>query len=107
MAMKRARVGSNREPLSEMLIIDTFTKLIFGDEVAFSDRELSIVQALRLVDANLVQDSHLEMGAYLRALAVSEMISLVSQVKDCLANGLSVAIVDSLRQSSGVSLRTH
>jgi hypothetical protein len=107
MAMKRARVASNRGSVSEMLIVDTFTKLIFGGEAQFSDHELSIVQALRLVDTNFALDSHREMGAYLRALGVQEMISLVSQVKECLANGFSAAIQDSLRQPSDLSLRTH
>ena len=105
--MKRVRVASSRGPVSEMLIVDTFTKLIFGGEAPFSDHELSIVQALRLVDPNVALDSYREMGVYLRALGVQEMISLVSQVKDCLGNGLSAAIHDSLRQPSELSLRTH
>ncbi|MEH6518642.1 MAG: hypothetical protein V7742_18335 [Halioglobus sp.] len=105
--MKRARVVSDQGPVSEMLIVDTFTKLIFGGDAQFSDRELSIVQALRQVDTNFALDSHREMGAYLRALGVKEMISLVSRVKKCLANGFSATIQNSLRQPSDLSLRTH
>ena len=105
--MKRARVASDRETISEMRIVDTFTKLIFGGEARFSDRELSIVQALRQVDTNVALDNHREMGAYLRALGVREMVALVSQVKDCLANGLSAVIMESVSKPSGHSLRTH
>ena len=56
-AMKRARVASDRETISEMRIVDTFTKLIFGGEARFSDRELSIKQALNQVDTNVALEN--------------------------------------------------
>ncbi len=68
-------------PVSEMAIVDTFTKLIFGEESQYSNRELLIIQAFRAVDNNVVFDSHRDMGAYLRALGVGEMIKLVSAVQ--------------------------
>jgi len=67
-------------PVTEMAIVNTFTKLIFGDE-ANSPRELSIIQALRSVDANVLRDSHEELGEYLRNLGVREMIQLVSHLR--------------------------
>jgi len=83
-------------PVSEMAIVDTFTKLIFGEESEYSGRELMIIQAFRRVDVNVGQDSHHEMGGYLRALGVREMIKLVSRVREQLANGLTVLPPDSL-----------
>ena len=67
-------------PVTEMAIVNTFTKLIFGDE-ANSPRELSIIQAFRSVDANVLRDSHAELGEYLRNLGVREMIQLVSRLR--------------------------
>jgi len=67
-------------PVTEMAIVNTFTKLIFGDE-ANSPRELSIIQAFRSVNANVLRDSHEELGEYLRNLGVREMIQLVSHLR--------------------------
>ena len=72
---------------SEMAIVDAFTRLIFGEEDHFDAAELRIVEALRLVDADMAGDSLREMGCYLRALGVAEMIQLVGQVQACLAGG--------------------
>ena len=44
--MQRAYEASD-SAVSEMAIVDTFTKLIFGEEDAYSDRELGIIQAFR------------------------------------------------------------
>jgi hypothetical protein len=70
---------------SEMAIVDTFTRLIFGEEDHFDAAELQIVSALRLVDTGMTRDSYREMGSYLRELGVAEMIELVDQVQECLA----------------------
>ena len=85
------RACSNEEPgyASEMAIVDTFTKLIFGEGDAYSTGELQIIQALRAVDANVALDSHRDMGEYLRALGVQEMIQMVTRVQQQLAEGLS------------------
>ncbi|MEM8659345.1 MAG: hypothetical protein AAGF35_00545 [Pseudomonadota bacterium] len=72
------------EPVSELAIVDTFTKLIFGEDDTFTSDETLIVQALRLVDSSVVFDSYRDMGIYLRALGVDEMIDLVSKVQSCL-----------------------
>ena len=66
---------------SELVIVDLFTKLIFGGEPVLDEAELSIIAALRLVDSNVMLDDLQEMGIYLRALGVKEMIALVRQVK--------------------------
>jgi len=73
--------------VSELAIVDTFTKLIFGEEARYTDLELRIIQSLRLTDDNVALDSHREMGVYLRALGVEEMIRLVSRVQAQMACG--------------------
>lgn len=74
---------------SEMAIVDTFTKLIFGEEARYTDPELRIIQSLRSTEPNVALDGHGEMGVYLRALGVSEMIKLVSRVRVQMASGHS------------------
>ena len=81
------RAGDTRgATASEMAIVDTFTRLIFGEEDLFDAAELRIDEALRLVDADMAGDSLREMGCYLRALGVAEMIQLVGRVQACLAD---------------------
>lgn len=85
--MKRACLLQETGAVSEMAIVDTFTKLIFGEDKRYSASELLIIQALRVVDHNVSMDAHREMGDYLRALGVGEMIALVSRVQAQLAGG--------------------
>ena len=85
--MKRSQKQMDGSRISEMAIVDTFTKLIFGEEDRYSNRELRIIQAFRTVDTNVVLDSHRDMGAYLRALGVQEMIQLVTRVQHQLLEG--------------------
>ncbi len=80
--MKRAASSMDTGPVSEMAIVDTFTKLIFGEDTHYTNRELMIIQAFRAVEKLVLFDSHREMGAYLRALGVAEMIDLVALVQD-------------------------
>jgi hypothetical protein len=84
--MQRAYEASDRA-ISEIAIVDTFTKLIFGQEEAYSDLEQVIIEAFRAADINVALDSHHDMGQYLRALGVQEMIQLVSQVREELMTG--------------------
>ena len=88
--MKRVTANRDGGQVSEMAIVDTFTKLIFGEDSQYSNRELRIISALRAVDANLVFDSHREMGTYLRAMGVGEMIELVARVQQQLQLDLPV-----------------
>ena len=76
-------------PASEMAIVDTFTKLIFGEEARYSNLELHIIQNLRSTEPNVALDGHRDMGVYLRALGVNEMIKLVSRVQAQMASGHS------------------
>ena len=71
----------------ELAIVNVFTQLIFAVEQEWSEQELSIIQALRTTDHNIYMDSNREMGIYLRALGVQEMIGLVSEVKSQLQQG--------------------
>lgn len=85
--MERACASGGEIRVSEMLIVDTFTKLIFGEADRYSDDELAIIQSLRQVDPNVALDSHSEMGRYLRALGVREMTGLVGQVRSFMSGG--------------------
>ena len=78
-------------PVTEMAIVNTFTKLIFGDG-AYTGRELLIIQAFRAVDANVGRDSQQEMGDYLRSLGVREMIHLVSRLRQHLNQSAEIPI---------------
>jgi hypothetical protein len=71
-------------PITEMAIVNTFTRLIFGEEEGYASRELLIIEAFRAVDANVLRDSQQEMGEYLRNLGVREMIQLVSRLRQYL-----------------------
>ena len=86
--MQRAYSKGKVGLVSEMAIVDTFTKLIFGEDDAYSDKELRIIQAFRSADTNVAMDSHQDMGGYLRAMGVREMIQLVPLVQHKLMEGL-------------------
>jgi len=94
--MQRAYNFTDGSQVSKMAIVDTFTKLIFGEEDNYSSSELQIIQAFRAADANVLLDSHRDMGEYLRALGVREMIEVVSLVREQLLRG-----VDSLTDPAG------
>jgi len=85
--MQRAYSNAEVGLVSEMAIVDTFTKLIFGEDDAYSARELRIIQAFRSADTNVALDSHQDMGGYLRAMGVREMIQLVTRVQQQLIEG--------------------
>lgn len=85
--MQLAYKNNEAVPVSEMAIVNTFTKLIFGED-AFTAREISIIDGFRAVEADVLRDSHEEMGEYLRNLGVREMIGLVSRLHRHLAQGV-------------------
>ncbi len=89
--MKVACDSGAGEPVSEMAIVDTFTKLIFGAQDGFSASEELVIRTLRVVDASIAPDSYSEMGDYLRALGVAEMIRLVTLVQASLTATLPAA----------------
>ena len=78
--------------ISEMAIVNTFTRLIFGDAGELSSPELAIIQALREVDANVLHDSHSDMGEYLRQLGVREMIHLVARLRQHFEDGVAATV---------------
>lgn len=69
-----------RLDLSEMAIVDVFTRLIFSapdDSVL----EARVVEALRRMYPVECEGSAVDIGAWLRALGVREMIKLVGRVR--------------------------
>ncbi|HDY82543.1 MAG: hypothetical protein DRQ65_08515 [Gammaproteobacteria bacterium] len=97
--MQRSYNVTEGSQSSEMAIVDTFTKLIFGEEDGYSASELQIIQAFRAADANVLLDSHRDMGEYLRALGVREMIEMVSLVREQLLRGMDSLIDPSARHN--------
>jgi hypothetical protein len=91
--------------VSEMAIVDTFTKLIFGETDHLSDTEESIIRTFRLVDGSVSLDTHAQMGDYLRALGVAEMIHLVTLVQTCISDGLPA--LASASRASVLDRRAH
>lgn len=79
--------GASAPPVSEMAIVDTFTKLIFALDQDYGDTEEAVIGAFREVDANVYRDSLQDMGEYLRNLGVREMTQLVNRVRDHLQDG--------------------
>jgi hypothetical protein len=74
-------------PITEMAIVDTFTRLIFSED-DFARTELSIIRAFRAVEPNVRHDTLHEMGSYLRQLGVREMIALVAHVSQHLGGAI-------------------
>ena len=89
-------VGDSRP--SEMEIVDTFTKLIFGSGDDLSATDMAVIASLRQVDDNVTLDRVDDMGVYLRALGVKEMIKLVSRVRQSLQSQAQTLSPASLRQ---------
>lgn len=79
------RAYKEQGPVTEMAIVNTFTKLIFGEE-GYNAHELSIIDALQAMEVNVACHNHTEMGAYLRNLGVREMIQLVSGLQQYLSD---------------------
>lgn len=92
--MRHGLSSSEREPVSEMWIVDTFTRLIFGDVDQFDSREKLVIEAFRNVDANVLRDTPAQMGDYLRNLGVREMIHLVARIRKQLESDASAMLGD-------------
>ena len=93
-------------PVSEMAIVDTFTKLIFWEEQGYTEHDLLVIRALRSVELAVAGESHLEIGEYLRAMGVREMIGLVTRVRAELIAGRAVPPAASdLALAGGCSLQ--
>ena len=103
--MRRADEDSGSSGTDEMAVVDTFTKLIFGDSDV-SEREIEIIQTLRVVNPDVWCDSHAQMGAYLRSLGVREMIQLVSQVKQQMARDTHLPSIDGASDESPSAVPT-
>jgi len=90
----------NTAVVSELEIVDICTKLIFGIDEKLSLHEQLIITALRLSDENFAGDDAVEMGKYLRALGVKEMIKLVAAAKQHIDAGhlLSCELVPAKNQ---------
>jgi len=103
--MRQIKDLAGIEPVSEMAIVDTFTRLIFGEDGPHSAEESLIIQALRQVDENVLLDDDRAMGEYLRAMGVEEMIGLVARVRAHIAD--TAGARQRLRGEPAVSRRSR
>jgi hypothetical protein len=101
--MQRLFNASNVAPVTEMAIVDTFTKLIFGDE-AYSEQESLIIDAFRSVCPDVQRDSCQEMGGYLRNLGVREMIQLVSRLRQHISEQVETPVSIRNRATPGANV---
>lgn len=83
--MRHAPQEKEDGSVSEMAIVNTFAKLIFGDEV-YTACELSIIEAFQVMDTTVSGDDRKELGEYLRNLGVREMIQLVFGLQQTLSD---------------------
>ena len=102
--MRQSHGDKGVGPITEMAIVNTFTKLIFGDE-GFTDRESGIIEALRSVSPDVLHDTHHGIGEYLRGLGVREMIQLVSRVRQHTAEHGSAPVLPADRPAPGIQTR--
>lgn len=100
--LQQDTISSEGVAVSEMAVVDTFTKLIFGEQNNYSSLELLIIAAFRAVELNVLRDTHFEMGAYLRNLGVREMIQLVARLQAQLKNPVDAiaGVADPLKSPS-------
>lgn len=103
--MRQMKDLSGGEPVTGMAVVDTFTKLIFGDDAPHSAEESLIIQALRQVDDSLSPGDDRALGQYLRGMGVEEMTALVARVRAHIAD--SAGARRRLRREPGVSHRTR
>jgi hypothetical protein len=90
--MRYALEKQKEGPMSEMAIVNTFTKLIFGED-DFSAREVAIIEALQSMNNGVSCATRKAVGEYLRNLGVREMIDLVSSLQKSLSDCAKVTAV--------------
>ena len=73
--------SNDKGVINEMLIVDVFTQLIFDAESVLNDTEERIIDCLESIEGSLTHSPRRDIGEFLRAMAVDEMISLVAKVK--------------------------
>ncbi len=102
--MQRSYKENTVGPVTEMAIVDTFTKLIFGDET-YSERESWIIDAFRSMNPDIHRDSGREIGEYLRNLGVREMIQLVSRLRQHITENPETPVTIRNQTTPGASTR--
>ena len=76
-----ARSKKDQALMDEMSIVDIFTKLIFDAQSALDESEVQVLALLTHYDETLLKASRRDVSEYLRAMAVDEMIKVVSELK--------------------------
>ena len=77
-----AKLDNSDGSVSEMAIVDMFTQLIFDAETALDESGLLLLELLSQIEPSLLDASRRDLSEYLRAMNVSEMIEVVSEIKE-------------------------
>lgn len=67
--------------IDEMTIVDMLTKFIFDSESVLNEVEQVVIDLVVETDPSLTNTSRRDVGEFLRAMDVNEMIRLVTQIK--------------------------
>ncbi|MCR8922436.1 hypothetical protein NO559_06605 [Dasania sp. GY-MA-18] len=73
--------GEDSDSISEMAIVDLFTRLIFDADAVLDESDQLVLAILQHSDASLAAASRVDISEYLRAMDVREMIAVVASVK--------------------------
>jgi hypothetical protein len=101
--------AAGQSVITEMMIVDTFTRLIFEQDADLCARDAQIIEAFRVAEHQVRTRDTVGLGDYLRDLGVREMIKLVGRVRDVLALALpGLASADAEQARDGHTPRiTH
>jgi hypothetical protein len=67
--------------MSEMAIVDVFTRLIFDADARLNKSERMIIELLCLHESTLVGAARRDISEFLRAMTIEEMTAVVNQLK--------------------------
>ena len=76
-----SQFGNGNDVASEMVIVNRLTQLIFNASARMDETDHQLVQLLAHIEPSLMDASNKDLTDYLLALNISEMISIVAEVK--------------------------
>ena len=85
---------TDSQGLSEMAIVDIFTRLILDTETPLNSSEQLVISLLEQFDHATADFSRQDLSDYLRLLAVDEMITLVGELKAILEQRQGLLLAD-------------
>lgn len=67
--------------MSEMAIVDVFTRLIFDADTRLNKSERMVIDLLCLHESSLAGASRRDISEFIRTMTIEEMIEMVNQLK--------------------------